>query len=98
VIEMFLSDYQCEVCAHTWEELTTTKEEYPEGCPNCKEHNITRILGGTTKKLNDPEAVASELKRRSAKHTEREIKKNFKSYKGSLSPEFAKGKGKIVGL
>ena len=89
----FLIDYMCLSCKHVWEILLNHKEEELTNCPKCNSPDIQRQLGGVITKINDPEILKETLKKRSADHTLKELKKKA-GYKGTLPPNFG-SKGTI---
>ena len=69
-----LWEFNCENCSNVWEDLVEEKES---SCPECKQLSTTTSLSinlGAFSMLS-PAAKAESLKRRSAEHTHRELKK-----------------------
>lgn len=80
----FLTDVKCDVCGNIWEELLTNKSETTSPCPKCQNTDTYKTyVGGHITKLNSQEALTAELKRRSAEHTLKGIRK-IAGHRGSL--------------
>lgn len=96
----FLADYLCESCGETSEVFVHTQldresgEVIPDliGCPNCGSLKMILTMGGHSTKLHDKEVLKETLKKRSADHTLREIKKQAGWKTGALPKNFGRAK------
>lgn len=92
---MILSDFQCLVCSHIWEELLDHSEQFPKQCPSCSEtKSLLRIYSAKHTKLNSMEAVSDCLKKRSADHSRKELAK-LAGHKGALPKDLGKN-GNVI--
>lgn len=95
----FIADYLCENCGETSEILTHnqmkedgTVEKDLVGCPHCGSLKMTQVAGGHGTKLHDRDVLAAELKKRSADHTLKDIRKKAGWKTGALPPNFGRTK------
>jgi len=97
----FLADYECGNCGEISEILTHSRmledgtiESDMVGCPKCGSLKMTQVLGGHSTKLNDQETLSAELKKRSADHTLKEMRKQAGWKTGALPPNFGRTRQK----
>lgn len=96
----FMADYQCENCGVVSELLVHNQmnKETGEvtqdtlGCPECGSLKMIQILGGHSTKLHDPKVLSDTLKKRSADHTLREVRKQAGWKTGALPKNFGRTK------
>jgi len=90
-----LFDFECEICGHVFEYLTMDDTDHP-GCPECGSLRTKTMLSTPpVTKLHDPEALKETLKKRSADHTLRGVRK-LAGHRGTLPKRFGR-KGSQIG-
>jgi len=92
----FMTDLLCRKCNHTWEALLDKREDPNEECPKCRSNNVERVPGGVIATIHDMETLQASLKKRSADHSLREMKKHA-GHKGTLPTGFGRTKGNRIG-
>jgi hypothetical protein len=86
----FLTDVRCQACNYMWEVLLDHKHDQLPNCPKCEHSDTLRIpVGAQITKLNSFEARSESLKKRSADHTLKGIKK-IAGHKGTLPPNLGR--------
>lgn len=96
----FMADYQCENCGVVSEMLVHTTmdrdtwemKEDLIGCPECGSLKMVQVLSGNPTKLHDKEVLKETLKKRSADHTLREMRKTAGWKTGALPKNFGRTK------
>jgi DNA-directed RNA polymerase subunit RPC12/RpoP len=89
----FMADYLCESCGEV-SEVLTHNEDYIVGCPHCGSIKMVQVLGGYSTKLHDKEILKETLKKRSADHSLREVKKQAGWKTGALPKDFGRARQK----
>jgi hypothetical protein len=89
-----LQDWMCESCSHVFEYLTHGDSDKP-GCPECGslKTSITGT-GGVITKLHDPEVFKETIRKRSADHSLKGMKK-LAGHKGTLPKRLGKRGSRI---
>lgn len=95
----FMADFECESCGEVSECLvhssmdreTWEMKEDLVGCPQCGSLKMKQVVGGTkTTKCHDPEVLKETLKKRSADHTLKEVRKTAGWKTGALPKNFGR--------
>jgi hypothetical protein len=95
-----VANYQCDNCGEVSEIYTHDQMSKEDGtvikdipsCPQCGSVLLTKVLGGHATKLHDPKVYEETMKKRSADHTLKEIKKKAGWKTGVLPPNFGRTK------
>lgn len=99
-----LQDFKCSKCNHVFEFLIHTGAkayEHDDGedvpaCPKClSQECVVASSSPLVTKLHDPDVLEDTLKRRSAEHTTRGLKK-LAGHRGSLPPNLGRPGGPAV--
>ncbi len=93
-------DYQCEACAHAFEEYQSIKAKPIRKCPSCGERKLVRLIGtgggvifkGSGFDQTDYRSAEYTKSAESEKKTGEKSKPKDKSSKGQSSPSKSAGK------